>query len=155
MNEIKGTVITICATVVVTEIICKLIPKNKMIIFVRSLLITTVFISGIYGLIHQDIDFNFFSEQNVANEELTEYVEEQYQNAVQTDARQYIRGLLEKIQIEPKEIEVFTDINEDGSILIEKVSVTTSYESDRERAFALLKNTMGDEFDVEVKADGS
>ena len=43
-------------------------------------------------------------------EELVSYVEEQYDQAVQQDAREYIQGLLAAGNVDAKEIRVFRQI---------------------------------------------
>ncbi|WP_099203811.1 hypothetical protein [Scatolibacter rhodanostii] len=155
MNEIKGTILTVCVMLVATELISKIVPQNKMMGFVRSLMVTVILISVVSTWAGKDFELATLAEDYSQNEELEEYVNGQYESAAQQEISQYITGLLQTIQIESEKIEIFTDITADGSILIEKVSVTTRYASDKERARALLQNTVGNEFEVEVTANGS
>lgn len=154
MNDIKAAVLTICIVLVGTELISRFAPKDKMVTFVRSLIVTILLISAVMSLRGIDLDLGISIDES-GNEELNSYAQEQVDTAVKQQTGQYIEGLLQTIQIESKEILVFTDINDEGSILIEKVSVNVQYESDKDRALALLKNTVGSEFDVEVTANGS
>ncbi len=155
MKEIQASVLTVCVLLVAVEVISRIAPPNKMIGFVRSLIITLLLVSAVSTWAGSDFQIDFADTSAAENDELQEYVNEQYENTVQEQMADYIAGLLETIQIENNKIEVFTDINESGSILIEKVRVVIRYENDRERAAALLKNTLGDELKVEVTANGS
>ena len=87
-------------------------------------------------------------------EELVSYVEEQYDQAVQQDAKEYIQGLLAAGNVDAKEIRVSTDRNEENSIVLTEVAVWCSYPSQEERARALLQNTLGEEVQVTVRTGG-
>lgn len=155
MNEVKSTVLTICVVLIAAEIIARLVPKNRMIGFVRSLIITLLLLSVLKPFVSAEIDLGTLGEETAPNTELTDYVNESYEGAVQQEMSSYIAGLLQTIQVETKEIRVLTDIKDEASISIEKIEVTTRYESDRERAKALLESTVGKDLEVEVKSDGS
>ena len=75
--------------------------------------------------------------------------------AAEEEARRSLEGLLAVAGLEAEKIEIFTDINQDSSIVLTKISAVFLYESDAERAGALFRNTLGDEIEIEVKTDGA
>ena len=155
MSSITGTVLTICITVILTEVVARFSPKNNMISFVRALIFVLLFLSAIAGLFHMDVDFDWNANAgNSAGTELNEYLGDQYEQTVQRETSQYITGLLETIQLSAEEIEIKTDKQEDGSIIIQKITVTIWYEADRERTVAVLSGMMGNDIETEVKCLG-
>ena len=54
-----------------------------------------------------------------------------------------------------KKITATINIMEDGSIVLTKAAALFSYESDAQRARALLENALGDRVEVEIGYDGS
>ena len=58
-------------------------------------------------------------------------------------------------QNQAKKITATINIMEDGSIVLTKAAALFSYESDAQRARALLENALGDRVEVEIGYDGS
>jgi len=155
MSSITSTVLTICITVILTEVVSRFSPKNDMITFVRALVFVLLFLSAIAGFLHMDVEFDWNeSTGSSAGTELTEYLADQYEQSVQQETAQYVTGLLGTIQLSAEKIEINTDKNKDGSIIIQKITVTIKYEADRERTAAVLKGMMGNEIETEVKCLG-
>lgn len=155
MSSITATVLTICITVILTEVVARFAPKNNMISFVRALIFVLLFLSAIAGIFRMDLDFDWDGSGTAAETELGEYMGDQYEQAVQRDTVQYVTGLLQSIQLSAEEIDVKTDKHEDGSIIIQKITVTIEYEADRERTAAVLGGILGNEIETEVKCLGS
>ena len=155
MSSITGTVLTICITVILTEVVARFSPKSNMISFVRALIFVLLFLSAIAGVFHMDMDFDWTGNNGAAAEtELNEYLGDQYEQSVQRETAEYVTGLLRTIQLSAEESEVMTDKHEDGSIIIQKITVTIKYEADRERTNAVLSGMMGNEIETEVKCLG-
>lgn len=154
MDGVKESVLTICVVLVVTEIIVRVCPKNSMIHFVRALIVVVLLISAILGLFGGPLDFPAVQAMP-ENTELTEYVEQEYREAAETEINRSIISLLAVLEIKPKEIQVFTDINDSSGIVLTKVIVTVSFQEEAQRAKILLASSLGEETAVEVKTDGS
>lgn len=155
MSSITATVLTICITVILTEVVSRFSTKNSMITFVRALVFVLLFLSAIAGFFHMDLDFDWNANAGGGAEtELNEFLGDQYEQTVQKETAQYVTGLLSTIQLSAEEIEIKTDKHEDGSIIIQKITVTIQYEADRERTAAVLNGMMGNEIETEVKCLG-
>lgn len=155
MNAIKESVLTLCIVLIAVEVLSRFIPKNDMTNFVRALISLLLIVSAVATVWGQELNFDFATgEGSTGDTQLNTYIGDKYEQAAQADTQAYIGGLLETIQIKSEKIQVFTDINADSSILIEKISIDVQYEVDKERAEALLKNVIGDEIEVEVKISG-
>ena len=87
-------------------------------------------------------------------EELASYVEEQVEQAAVEDLEAYVQGLLGTVGLQAKEIQVFTDRNEDGSIVLTEVAAAFQYSSQEEQARALLQNVLGEDVVVSVTVEG-
>ena len=156
MNTLKATVLTVCIFLVAAEIIARFCPKNEMINFIRGLISVLLLISAVSSLFHLDINWNVAIDQAQEQQnELSGYVEEQMEDSAQRELEKSIRGLLATIDLKPEKIEIFTDITDESSIVLTKVSATFFYESDAQRADADLPTVLGEQSEVEVKADGA
>lgn len=155
MNKVLESILTVCVVLITTELLRKFCPENHMVRFVGSLMALSLLLSAVSTLLSLDIDVSL-SGVRVENqqEELTSYVEEQYEQAAQQDAKDYIKGLFASAGLEAKEILVLTDRNEEGSIVLTEVTAVFTYPSDQERARVLLQNVLGEEVRVTVESSG-
>lgn len=154
MNTVMESVLTVCVVLISTELLRKFCTENHMVRFVGSLVALSVLISTVGTLLSVDVDFSLAGEQTQnQQEELTSYVEEQYEQAAQQDWEEYIKGLLATAGIEAKEIRVLTDRNEEGSIVLTEVTAVFQYSTEEERARALLQNVLGEGIRVTVEAE--
>ena len=154
MNTVMESVLTVCVVLIATELLRKFCPENHMVRFVGSLVALSVLISTVGTLLSVDVDFSLAGEQTQnQQEELTSYVEEQYEQAAQQDWEEYIKGLLATAGLEAKEIRVLTDRNEEGSIVLTEVTAVFQYSTEEERARALLQNVLGEGIRVTVEAE--
>lgn len=155
MNPVLESVVTICVILIATEVIGRFCPKNAMLQFVRALVAVVLLVSAAASLFSADLDLSLSQNRaESAQEELSGYLEEQYGKAASEEAKQSLEGLFAVAGLKAEKIEIFTDINEESSIVLTKVSAVFAYESDAQRAKALLQNTLGDEIEIEVKTDG-
>ena len=154
MNTVMESVLTVCVVLISTELLRNFCPENHMVRFVGSLVALSVLISTVGTLLSVDVDFSLAGEQTQnQQEELTSYVEEQYEQAAQQDWEEYIKGLLATAGIEAKEIRVLTDRNEEGSIVLTEVTAVFQYSTEEERARALFQNVLGEGIRVTVEAE--
>ncbi len=155
MNTVLKSFIAVCSVLMATELAGRLCSKNAMVKFVRALAALALLASVLTGISPLDWDFSG-SEQKAeqAREELSGYVEDQLEEAAKEDAQSYLSGLLAAAGLEAEKMELVTDIGENGSIVLTKVKVVFAYESDAERARALLSQTIGEETEVEVQTNG-
>lgn len=154
MNTVMESVLTVCVVLISTELLRKFCTENHMVRFVGSLVALSVLISTVGTLLSVDVDFSLAGEQTQnQQEELTSYVEEQYEQAAQQDWEEYIKGLLATAGLEAKEIRVLTDRNEEGSIVLTEVTAVFQYSTEEERARALLQNVLGEGLRVTVEAE--
>lgn len=147
--------IAVCAVLAAAELVARFCSPNVMVDFVRGLAVLVLLVSGISGLFSVDWDLarpEIQAEQS--QEELSGYVSDQLEEAAREDVSQWVRGLLASAQIEAEKIVPEIDITEDGSIVLKKVSALFAYQSETERAGALLRNILGEETEVEVQTDG-
>lgn len=155
MKSVLQDMAAICIVLAVTELVGRLCSKNAMVNFVRALAVLVLLISAITPLFSVKWDFSQpMRETEQAGEELSGFIQEQTAEAAETEMVNYVRGLLAAAGLEAEKIEVITDIGEDNSIVLTKVSAAFAYESDSQRAWVLLKNTLGDDIEVEVQTDG-
>lgn len=156
MNTIQETALTVCVVLIGTELFARLVPKNSMLNYVRGLIFVILFLSAASAV--SGLDFSLPPAGALTaegNGELAEYLSHSYEDTVKTETRAYITGLLQTIEVTPKEIRIYTERNEEESISIKKITVITAYETDSARSKALLKNVVGKETVVEVKQDGA
>lgn len=158
MNSFWENMAAVCTVIVVSELAGRLCGEHGMVNFVRALGILALLSSLLLSLFSLDPELDFSSSLDRAEQargELSSYVEEQEGQAAGIELERYLQGLLGAAGIEAKKIEAVTDIGEDGRIVLKKVRAVFRYESDMERAGVLLRNTLGEETEVEVQADGS
>ena len=155
MNGVKETALTVCIVMVAIELIARFGPKNSMLNFVRGLVLLLLLVSGVASLFRLDLDLSLGQARvQEENRELVEYVEQQAELAVQEEWKRSVEGLLAIIQLEAKKIEVNTDIAEDSSIVLTKVTVAFAYETEAQRGKLLLEKAFGEETQVEVLVHG-
>ena len=125
-----------------------------MVQFVAGLISLGMLLSLVGSLLSLDVDFSFSEKQaQRQQEDLTSYVGDQLEQALQRDAQEYVEGLLAAGGLQAKEIRVLTDRNAGGSIVLTEVAALFAYPSDRERASVLLQNALGEEVRVSVEVE--
>lgn len=155
MKAVLQDLTMICMVLAATELAGRLCSKNAMVNFVRALAVLVLLVSAVTPLFSVEWDFSQpMRKTEQAGEELSGFIQEQTAEAAEVETERYLQGLLAVAGIEAEKIEVLTDIGEDNRIVLTKVSAAFAYESDAQRAWALLKNTLGDDIEVEVQTDG-
>lgn len=155
MKPVLQDIAAICVVLVATELVGRLCSKNAMVNFVRALAVLVLLVSAVTPLFSVEWDFSQpMRKTEQAGEELSGFLQEQTAEAAETETENYLQGLLAAAGMKAEKIEVFTDIREDNSIVLTKVSAAFAYESDSQRAWTLLKNALGDDIEVEVQTDG-
>lgn len=126
-----------------------------MVRFVGSVVALGLLISAVSAALDLDLDFSL-TQASVESQqdELNSYLEEEYQTAASQDGEDYVRGLLGAAGLQPEEIRVLTDRNEDGSIVLTEAAAVFAYPSESERARVLLENVLGEEVRVTVETAG-
>lgn len=156
MNSILENVVAICIILVVGEIVGKLCPKNNMVQFVKALVAVVLLASVAATLFSSDINFDIWENQAQENgDKLSAFIDDEYKLAAEEEAKRSLEGLFAVAGLEAEKIQIFTDIPEDSSIVLTKISVVLKYSSDAGRAMALLQNTIKDDIEIEVKVNGS
>lgn len=156
MNAMRETVLTVCVVLIAIELFARLVPKTAMLNYVRGLIAVILLLSAVSTISGLDIRLPTAGELAAdENSALNEYLSQNYEETVKRQAKNYLTGLLETIEVAPREIQIFTDKNTDGSIIITKIQIVAAYEVDRTRALALLKNVVGKETELEVKLHGT
>lgn len=156
MNSVMESTSTVCVVLVAVEIVSQLCPKNGMVRFVKGFVSLVLLASVATSLLSLDWDLESPKNKSDAiQEELSGYVQEQCGQAAEREIKRSIEGLLAVAGLEAEQIEIFTDIDGDSRIVLTKISAVFLYESDAQRARALLENTLGEEIDIEVKINGS
>lgn len=155
MTQALESVAGVCVILAAAELVGRLCPENAMVNFVRALAVLVMLLSVVTPLFSLDFELELPMEKaRAAGEELTQYVEEQTEEAAREELEQYLTGLLAAAGIEAEKIQVGTDIREDGSIVLTEMDGIFPYEADRERAQVLLKNVLGNDVKVEGKSNG-
>ena len=126
-----------------------------MVRFVGSVVALGLLISAVGAALDLDLDFSL-TQASVESQqdELNSYLEEEYQTAASQDGEDYVMGLLAAAGLQPEEIRVLTDRNEDGSIVLTEAAAVFAYPSESERAKVLLENVLGEEVRVTVETAG-
>ena len=155
MSGFLETVLAVCAALIAAELIGRLCPENSTVQFVGGLVALILLVSAVANLLNLDVDLSFSGTQMARQEEkLTSYVEERLEDAAQSDGEAYVEGLLAVAGLQAEKIQVLTDRNDDGSIVLTEVAVLFYYPSDGERAQVLLENALGGEVTVTVETEG-
>ncbi len=154
MSTVMSSILTVCLVLIATELLRKLCPEDRMVQFVAGLIALGMLLSLVGSLLSLDVDFSFSEKQaQRQQEDLTSYVGDQLEQALQRDAQEYVEGLLAAGGLQAKEIRVLTDRNEGGSIVLTEVAAVFAYPSDGERARVLLQNVLGEEVRVNVEVE--
>lgn len=151
MNGWMETLLTICGALIATELLRRFCPEDKMVRFAGSLVALLLLLSGVVSLVSQDWDFSLSTmDSQRQQEELLSYLDDAYQQAAQADAQQSVEELFAAAGLEAEKIEIFTDRNQDGGIVLTGVAASFTYPSQGERAKALLQNVLGEDVQVEI-----
>lgn len=146
----------VCGVLVAVELIARLCPKDKMLRFVKGLTALVLILSLAASLFHVSWDWGAPNrEDGWRNQELEEYVQEQYRSAAVGEAERYLRGLLAAAGMEAEEITVELDMDGQEQIILSKAAFRFAHESDAQRARALLASALGSGTAIEVTADGN
>lgn len=156
MKSILEGSIVICITLFAMELVGRLSTKNGMVYFVRSLVVTALLASMVSSFFSVDFNWDFSSgADTVHQEELSSYVEGEYIQAAREEAKRYLKGLLAAAGLEAEKIETCVDINENNGIVLTKVGLLFTYDSDARRAETLLNSVLGQETEIEVEINGT
>lgn len=156
MTQAFQNTASLCALLLATELIARLAPKNKMLGFARALAVLVLLASSAAALAGSSWQWPDPARPEAwENQELEDYVEDQYKAAGEERCRQYLQGLLGAAGLEAKKILPHININEDDGIVFTGVEVWFRYESDAQRARALLFGALGQEVEIEVMWDGT
>lgn len=154
MKELLLGAVSVCGVILLAEVLTRLCEENAMLRFVRGLSTLLLLVSLVFSVFHADWSVTLSKKKTQAlGGELTEYVSDQIDTAAREELTAYFKGLLAAAGLQAEKIEVLTSIREDRSIVLDKVGLLFRYESDCERARALLSNVLGDEIEVEVDAE--
>ena len=155
MNHVMETLLMVSTVLIAGELLQKLCPQDKMLRFVSGVVALGLLVSVVGAVLNLDLEVSLSqAPAQRQQEELESYLEEEYQQAAQTDGETTLRGLLASAGLEPEEIRVLTDRNQDGSIVLTEAAAVFAYPSDSERAKALLQNVLGEEVRVTVETAG-
>lgn len=156
MTVMMENAATVCGVLIAIGLIGKLCPKNKMLSFVQSLIALVLMVSLVAALFHVEWDgLNLSRTEDWQNKELNEYVDSQYKWAAQKETENYLEGLLRAAGLEAKKITTDINITGDNRIVLTRVTAEFCFESDAQRAQALLLNALGESIAIEVKTDGT
>lgn len=156
METMTQNAAAICGVILAAEAAARLCPKDKMLGFVKSLVILTLLASGAAALLGAEWDLTLpRAAPEEGGSQLEAYVENQMERAAAEQWEAYLRGLLAAGGLEAKKILAEVDIGGESSIVLTKAGVRFQYESDAQRARALLENVLGPETALEVTWDGA
>ena len=153
MNQVMESVLTVCVALVAAELLRRFCPEDQMVRFVSGLVALGLLLSLVGAATGLELDLPLSAAQR-QQEELSSYLEEQYQQAAQQDGEAYVQSLLAAAGLQAKEIQVSTDRNQDGSIVLTEVAAVFTYPVEGERASALLRNVLGEGVRVMVETGG-
>lgn len=143
-----------CGMLIAAGLVSRLCPKDKMLGFVRGLVALALIASLCAAVISVDWEWPVAPDEMGENQELNEYMEDQYIAAAREEVESYIKGLLASAGIEAKKIRADIHITEDNSISCTKASLTFAFDSEARRARALLESVL-EGVPLEVTADGA
>ena len=156
MSQLAQNAASLCTLLLALTLITRLAPKNKMLAFTHSLAILVLLASAALSLTNHPWTLPSPSYPNShQNQDLQSFVQDQYHSAAQDQCRQYLQGLLAAAGLQAKKILPRVNINEDDSIVFTGASLWFQYESDAQRARALLAGALGQEVEIEVMWDGA
>lgn len=124
MENIELWTAGLCICAAALGIAEKLLPEGNVrvaVYFVMGLIVISCFLSPIENI--STIEYSL-PEENIRTDWLTRTTQETFGEKVQL----IINSYLEKKQITPRRIEVYTDIDSEGSIYLDKVRITLSEE---------------------------
>ena len=124
MENIELWTAGLCICAAALGIAEKLLPAGNVrvaVYFVMGLIVISCFLSPIENI--STIEYSL-PEENIRTDWLSRTTQETFGEKVQL----IINSYLEKKQITPRRIEVYTDIDSEGSIYLDKVRITLSEE---------------------------
>lgn len=157
MNAVKAWSLAICLAVLAASMLHNLVPNGSMERMIRFLIgafVICVMIQPITSIIPEinfDVQQSFPSQ---TDDRLQNTVNRQMTDAAQQSIRNLVISELSQMNIKCKNVSVFMDTREDGSISINKVIVTLAkgYGAYRDAAVEHLKKVTG--LKMEVAANG-
>ena len=154
MNEIYITVIKLCETFLLAELICALFPSDRSLRFSINLITVFLFISIVSNISALNFDFNLNISESVS--EYREDAENLYLSETEKLLTKRIEASLNSVYIECENLTPYLKIDESGEVYLDSLEVNLKYKSDIERAKAVIRELFKNSksYKIEVKADG-
>lgn len=150
IEEIKNIVYIACVTLIVTEIIYYLTPKDKVIDCIYSLLYTVVLSFLVLSAVNMNWDFSQYSElDNPYQDEIDEQINQYYKLETEKEMQELVEDALSILNITCENTETIISVT-DEDVIIHSIKITLSYESDIDNAKVILKEIFGTEIPLEV-----
>ena len=153
MEDLNFWIIELCVCAAAVAIAENLMPEGnvkKAVYFVLGLIVVMCFVSPIENF--EPPDFEIKSESELTSEQ-TDWLNRTTEDIFKNNIRSLIEKCISSMNIKTKKIDIHTDINEDGSIFIDKVRITISPEyADRiDEVTSEIYRSLGLDADVNVR----
>lgn len=151
MSELCAQLVSLCGVVAVAECFAQLCREDSMLRFVRGISVLLLFVSFCLSL--RSADFSISLPQMEADaraRRLESLVSSELADATEQEYRTYLSGLLAAAGLCAEKIELDISNNEDGSIVLDRAAFWFSYQSECDRARALLTGVLEQEVEVQV-----
>lgn len=153
MDDLISQAGSVCGVLVFTGLLSGFCEEEKLISVVRGLAILTVLVSLLFSLFHAD--FPALSTETEVEDRtgaVTQLIWEEQLCAAEEQYTTYLQGLLGTIGLHAEKIALNISKFEEDSIVLEQVELWFSYQSEAERARALVSSVLEG---VEVMVHGT
>lgn len=153
MESLTLWVVELCVCSLAVVIAEGLLPEGnvkKTVYFVLGLIVVTCFAAPIRNFEMPNLDM---PAQDESFRENTDWLNQTTQEVFEKNVTLLVEDCLENMKVESKKIELYTDINEDNCIFIDKVRITVSkeYSSRLDEISNGIYQTLGLDTDVIVR----
>ena len=155
MTEVTRQVSAVCGMLLVVEAAGRLVPRHRMVGFVKALGGLFLLASVAASLFRLDWEPLSPARWEGSADELIAALEARGEEAAALEGERYVAGLLASADIPVKKISVKATIRADGRIHYTSVWASFRYGSDARRARALLTGVLEADTTVEVASDDS
>lgn len=150
MENVKNIVLTATTSLVISEIIYFLTPKDKLINCIYALIYTVTITFALVSIINIDWDVSLYSDyENEYQAEIDEAIYQFYKLETESEMKLLVEDALAVLNIPVSQVETIIDVGEED-ITINSIKIILVYKEDIENAKIILYELFQNQVPMEV-----